>query len=311
MARYINASVIAWSAAPGQDVASAVEQAVALAEQAAAFKSDLIVFPEMFLHAGLPMEKWVSAGPLPNAISDRFAALCRRHDTNMLLPIPVTDGGRTFNSSVALDRKGRIVGRYDKTYITLGEQDADIAPGRGPAALELDFGRVGQIICFDLNFPHMAEEMRALDVDLVAFHSMFAGGQLLNGWALTVGAYLLSAYQEDNRAIDMTGRELARLGLRYESCRMWTLAPILNIRLNLDRRLFHADYNIADFDGRNGGVHRLLAECPDKVTMDHDLSVGVVAIGAVEGASLKELAARYGLETRNAYFARATKGLVT
>jgi len=309
MARPVTVSAVAWRARAGQEPAQALAECSALVEQAARAGSDFVILPELVLHGALPPEQWMAAAPLPNAITDHFANLCRQRAIHLALPVPVRDGERVFNSSVVLDRRGQIVGRYDKVCPTPGELAAGIAPGAGPVALALDFGRVGQAICFDLNFPHLAEAYQALDLDLLTVPSMFAGGPLLDSWALTVGACVVSAYEKESRAVDMTGRELGRIGARYEAVSDWGLCPVLTVRLNLDRRLFHLDYNVADFDGQHGGVHRLLRECPDCVTTDYEFSTGVVAIGAREGTTLADLIARYGLETRHAYFARARRAL--
>ena len=242
------------------------------------------------------------ADPLPNALTDYFGKLARLYRTNLVIPMPIMVAGRCYNSAVVLDRAGRSSGIMIKRILTIGELEAGVSPGSGPRVFALDFGRIANAICFDVNFTHLADELQQLDVELLCFHSMFTGGQLLNHWALTIGAYVLSAYREDSRLIDMTGNELMRIGNRYEMFNIWKLPPILTARVNLDRKLFHCDYNIADYDGRHGGVHRLLAECADRVTIDHNYPVGVCAIGALEGASLDELIARYGLQPRNEFF---------
>ena len=305
MARPVTVASIAWSAAAGQPVQSAVNEASDLLRQAAVSAPDLVIFPECFLHAGQPIAQWTQCDPLPNALTDHFGALARKYATNLVIPMPIRAQDRCYNSAVAIDRRGAIVGHYAKTHPTMGELDVGISPGDGPVVHRLDFGRIAHVICFDANFAADAERLRDQDVELITFHSMFDGGQLLNHWALTAGACLLSAYQEESRLVDMTGRDLMSIGRRYESVRYWKLAPILIGRLNLDRRLFHGDYNIADFDGRHGGLHRLLAERADKVTVDHNFPVGVFALGALDGVTLPTLVARYGLETRNDYLRRS------
>ncbi|MHB9130752.1 MAG: carbon-nitrogen hydrolase family protein [Armatimonadota bacterium] len=310
MARYATISSIAWSAAPGQSIFDAQEEATRLLRLAAVAKPDLIIFPELFLHSGQRAEAWANPDPLPNPITVHFSALAREYQTNLVIPMPIKVNGLPYNSAVVINRQGEIVGHYDKVHPTPGELEVGIVPGAGPQVHQLDFGRIGHAICYDLNFPHQAEEMQGMDVDIICFHSMFAGGQLLSHWALTVGAYVISAYKEESRVVDMTGRELMCIGNRYEQFSMWKLQPIMTARLNLDRRLFHVDYNVADYDGKHGGVHRLLAECADKVTIDHNLPVSVIAIGALEGVSLTELIERYGLETRNDFFRRA-QGMIS
>ncbi len=214
MARYTTISAIAWHAADGQPLEAACDDAAALLHSAAMAKPDLVLFPECFLHRGAPRAQR-KTDPLPNALTDYFGALARAHHTNLVIPMPITVDGRLFNSAVVLDRRGEIVGHYDKVHPTIGELEMGVTPGSGPRVHALDFGRIAHAICFDLNFPAQAEQLQQMDVDLLCVHSMFAGGQLLSHWAFTVGACLVSAYREESCVIDMTGKELLRIGNRY------------------------------------------------------------------------------------------------
>lgn len=305
MARNATISSIAWYIKPGQSLADGLEHATGLLRQAAAAKPDLIIFPELFLHAQRPIELWREAGPLPNALTDHFGALAREYHTNLVIPVPTVVNDRCFNSAVVLDRQGAIVGKYDKVHPTDGEVLNGIAPGKGPVVHQLDFGRIAHAICFDINLIYQAELLRDMDVDVICYHSMFAGGPLLNAWAFIAGAYLVSAYEEESHVIDMTGAPLMSMGRRYEQVNMWKLPPIMTARLNLDRRLFHVDYTLADYDGKHGGLHRLLADRPGQVTIDHVFPASVYALGALDGVTLPELCREYGLQPRNEYFRNA------
>jgi hypothetical protein len=302
MARYVTISSIAWGIAAGQTIEDGLRQATDLLRLAAVAQPDLILFPELFLHAGQPIERWCEAGPLPNAFTDHFGALAREYGTNLVIPIPTVVDGRCYNSAVVLDRRGAIVGKYDKVHPTIGEMEKGITPGAGPVVHELDFGRIAHAICYDVNFPHQAEALQKLDVNLICYHSMFTGGQLLNHWALMAGAYLVSAYEEDSRVVDMTGHDLMSIGRRYEQFSLWKLQPIMTARLNFDRQLFHVDYNAASYDGQQSALNRLLAERAHQVTVDHNFPASVFALGALDGVTVPELCAAYGLQPRNAYF---------
>ena len=304
MARYVTVASIAFSAAPGQRPEAALAPATELLRVAARSHPDLVIFPEMFLHAGGPIEQWRGSEPLPNALSGHFAALARELQVNLLVPLPLMEEGNCFNGVVALSRQGEMLGTYAQSYSTPLEMQAGIIPGQGPAVFEFDFGRVSSAICFDLHFPHLAEALQEEDLDLLCVHSMFAGGDLLRAWAVTVGAPVLSSCASDSRLVDMTGAELGRVALQHV---WWQLPPILIGRLNLDRRLFHIDHNIADYFGTDGGIHRLLAERPAEATLDYNLPMSLFALGAEEGVSLAALIDQYGLETCRDYFRRCRR----
>lgn len=310
MARHVTVTTIAWNAASGQTPESALAEATTLFRLAAVAKPDLVVFPELFLHGGSVNGLHGKAPALPNTETDHFGRLAREYGTHIALGLPVAADGRMYNSAVMIDRQGDIVGRYDKMYPTLGELEQGVAPGAAPVVHTLDFGRVGHVICYDANFPELATAYRDLDPNLICFHSMFAGGPLLESWALTVGAYLVSAYAEESRVIDMTGVELGRTGNRYEQHNGWKVPPILTVRLNLDRQLFHGDGNYTGIPG-HGPLQRLLAERAHQVTVDHNYPASVFALGAREGVTLADLMRQYGLEPRNAYFRRAQQRIAT
>jgi predicted amidohydrolase len=65
-------------------------------------------------------------------------------------------GSHLFNTAVLFDRRGRLVGQYDKTHLTIGELQDGFSCGSEYPVFDLDFGRVGIHICYDEWFPEVA-----------------------------------------------------------------------------------------------------------------------------------------------------------
>jgi predicted amidohydrolase len=65
-------------------------------------------------------------------------------------------GRHLYNTAVIYDRRGRFVGQYDKTHLTIGELQAGFSCGSGYPVFDLDFGRIGIHICYDEWFPEVA-----------------------------------------------------------------------------------------------------------------------------------------------------------
>ncbi|HEY3417289.1 MAG TPA: carbon-nitrogen hydrolase family protein, partial [Armatimonadota bacterium] len=131
MARFVTVSSIAWNIAAGCAPEDGVGEACALLRQAARQQPDLVIFPEVFLHCGWSLADWAQAGEAPNALTEQFSVLARECRTNIILPLPVVDAGRCYNSVLIIDRQGKIRGRYDQAYANPLEIEAGIYQGSG------------------------------------------------------------------------------------------------------------------------------------------------------------------------------------
>jgi predicted amidohydrolase len=74
--------------------------------------------------------------------------------------------GRIYNSSFIIDH-GVIVGRYRKRYPVPGELAKGISAGSENCVCEIDGVRIGMMICGDVFYPHLYDELRADQADVV------------------------------------------------------------------------------------------------------------------------------------------------
>jgi hypothetical protein len=161
-----------------------------------------------------------------------------------------------YNAAVLVGRAGEVVGVYRKIFPTYGSyEEAGItpAPDAMPQVWVTDFGRVGVLLCFDINFPelwaHLDLEEAAADV--VLYPSAMAGTRLLRAYS-TIHNYYIVENGEAGRFFDIDGSELAPM---HQSGDGLVRVAVLD----LDRRLVHVT------DPHNGGrshLHRML-EHPD------------------------------------------------
>ena len=70
-----------------------------------------------------------------------------------------------YNTSVLLDRNGKIVGKYSKTHLFGGEKDY-MTPGNEYTVCDTEFGKVGFSICYDLRFPEQYRAMVDMDAEI-------------------------------------------------------------------------------------------------------------------------------------------------
>ena len=60
------------------------------------------------------------------------------------------EDGKIYNTSYILDRGGKEIGRYRKVHLTYTELSSGLTNGDSLPVFDLDFGRIGIMICFDI-----------------------------------------------------------------------------------------------------------------------------------------------------------------
>ena len=121
--------------------------------------------------------------------------------------------GKVYNSSYILDRNGNEIGRYRKCHLTFREEVAmKLTPGEEIPVFDLDFGKVGIMICFDNYFPETARILGIKGAELVLYP--LYGDTLNPQWELKtrVRAIDNSMYIASSQ-IDMTNG--IKMGISY------------------------------------------------------------------------------------------------
>jgi predicted amidohydrolase len=144
----------------------AVRQATAAAEQGA----DLIVLPEL-ASSGYVFDNEQEAqssaeesqsGPLVAALQTVAAA----QSTHIVAGLNERDGDRRHNSAVLIGPHGPLA-TYRKLHLYHNEKSW-FEPGDELPVVDLPFGRVGMIICFDLWFPEPARQLALAGAEIIA-----------------------------------------------------------------------------------------------------------------------------------------------
>lgn len=146
---------------------------------------------------------------------------------------------KIFNALAFIGPDGAFLGHYAKAYPTPRELENGISPGPGAVVVDTPAGRLGGMICYDLNFDALAEQYRALLPDILCFSSMFHGDHLQTSRAYCARSFFVGAVKDAcSSVVDPLGRELS------ESCYYNRIA---RARINLDRFIMHQDENIEKF----------------------------------------------------------------
>lgn len=194
---------------------------------------DMIVLPEFWAGASVIEDL---DGPIITAMRQ----LAAEYHSYIICPISrKTETVEKLNSAVLIDRKGNVVGCYDKLYPYWGEYDIAPAPKAGTKlpVFDVDFGRIAIAICFDANFPDIWESYGRQGAEIVFWPSAYSAGSQLQSHAINNNYYVVSATTAGTSLMyDMNGE-----------CIMCETAPEVNISkrtIDLDRGLYHNDFNL-------------------------------------------------------------------
>ena len=265
------------------------EKIAALVDEEAAKGADLIALPEAW--SGDKVE--ALDGPAVTAM----AGLAKKHRAYIVSPILRKDGHKTYNSSVLLDRDGKVACLYDKVYPFWGEMmvHRDLELGKEAPVYQADFGKIGFAICFDANFPEVWKRLADQGAELVIFSSAYSAGSTLQAHALINHFYIVSStLKRDCLVYDITGEKI----LDEKSGGI----NVSRVTLDLDRTIHHVDFN-------DGKKEKLLKEHADDVALDKWLprEAWFVFKAKRPGVSARALVREYGIEELRDYIDRSRR----
>jgi predicted amidohydrolase/GNAT superfamily N-acetyltransferase len=128
------------------------------------YKSDFALFPELFNGPLLAQfnhlneaDAMRSLSQFTHEIKDRFVQLAIKYNVNIITgSMPHLVDGRLFNVGYLCHRNGKTE-EYEKIHITPDEQSYwGMNGGRLLKTFDTDAGRIGILICYDVEFPELS-----------------------------------------------------------------------------------------------------------------------------------------------------------
>jgi len=158
----------------------------------------LLALPEVFAVRGPPQALRAAAEWLPGPMTRRLMALAASRRIWILAGSLVERGrgGRLYNTSLLLDRRGRLAARYRKLHLfearlddgrRIRERDT-YTPGSRPVLAEIEGWRCGLAICYDLRFPALFAGYARQGADLLFAPSDFTRATGRAHWETLVRA---------------------------------------------------------------------------------------------------------------------------
>ena len=202
-------------------------------------KPDIILFSECFAGAGAANPAEV-AEPVPGGpswkLAERYAV---KYACNIAMDVKERDeAGQCHNTVFVCDRKGRLAGRYRKVHLTSGEYQQGLVPGEGFPVFDLDFGRVGALICWDNWFSESIKLVKRNGAELLLFPLAGCAADhvetVFPSRAIDAGIPILVAMRQGhlpNGIIDRDGQWIAKT---FEDCGY----AVADLDLNERKRTF-------------------------------------------------------------------------
>ena len=192
---------------------------------------DMVVLPEGFAHVdgGSSLE---NAEIIDGNIVTALAEKAQTYSTYVAVPLWLCEGKETYNSVVILDRAGELVGVYHKVFPVVlpdGSLEGGVAPGHEFPVFDLDFGRIGVQICFDVCYDEGWDALAVQGADLVLFPSAAPSVSALISHAYRHGYYIVaSTYRPPAIIVNPLGHEIAKAASDKE---------VAVVRIDLDYRI--------------------------------------------------------------------------
>lgn len=161
--------------------------------------ADIVVLPELYMALAIPSSGITPAGAaesLDGPFVDGLAKAAKECGIYVVCGIFETkdnDAKRAYNTTVFIDRNGRVIQTYRKTHLydAFKYRESDtVAPGDQPLqVVRTEFGRIGLMVCYELRFPEIARLLALQGAELIIMPSGWVAGPMKEAhWELLLRA---------------------------------------------------------------------------------------------------------------------------
>ena len=107
-----------------------------------------------------------AAEPLDGPLMKRFCALSGKYGAYIVAGLYTRQNGRVYNSAVLFGPEGTIEGIHNKVHLPAGEE-IGVTPGDRFRVFDTPYGKIGMLVCWDLQYPEAARELALQGADLI------------------------------------------------------------------------------------------------------------------------------------------------
>ena len=190
--------------------AESVERFIDAIKSSLTQKADIILLPEGVTVVGNGKKYADIAESIPGPTTLRLGEVARERKAWIVAGIYEREGTAIYNTSVLLDRSGRVSGRYRKVYLPREEYEGGLTPGQDYPVFQTDFGKIGMMICWDVQYADPARALALRGAELILM-PIWGGNQAL-GKARAIENHVFlasSGYNYPTQIVDPDGELLS------------------------------------------------------------------------------------------------------
>lgn len=196
---------------PGRRVADNVAAFVQAVDAAVKDDADIILLPEGITVVDTGKKYLDVAEPVPGPSTRALGELARRRKAYVVAGIFEREGAAVYNTAVLLDRQGRLAGKYRKVYLPREEIEGGLTPGSEYPVFDTDFGVVGLMICWDVQYADPARALALRGAELILMPIWGGNETLAKARAIENQVFLAtSGYGFPTYIIDPNGEVLSQ-----------------------------------------------------------------------------------------------------
>jgi len=181
-----------------------------LIERAVPDKTDVILLPEGMNVAGTGKGDADVAEPLAGPTAERLGEVARRKHSYIIAGIYEREAPAVYNTAILIDRAGRLVGRYRKVYLPREEIEAGLTPGNDYPVFRTDFGKIGLMICWDVEYADPARALALQGAEMILMPIWDGDPTLTRARAIENHVFLTtSTYGDASLILDPNGETQA------------------------------------------------------------------------------------------------------
>jgi predicted amidohydrolase len=173
--------------------------------------ADVILLPEGVPLVGTSKKYADVAETVPGPVTNRLGAVALKKKAWVVAGVLEREGNAVYNTAVLIGRDGRLAGKYRKVYLPREEYEGGVTPGDDYPVFDTDFGRVGLMICWDVQYADPARALALRGAELVLMPIWGGNEVLARARAIENQVFLAtSGYDFPSLVYDPDGETLAR-----------------------------------------------------------------------------------------------------
>ena len=152
----------------GKDQGETLKKAVSYVDEAKKKYGmlDIVCMPELYYEGG--RDEFLTA----------WKECARRNHVNIVTgSMPVEDpSGKPRNTAYVIDREGSVIGDYSKAHLfdAYDDRESDrLTPGDHIGIFDLDIGKIGVVICYDIRFSEYVRTLALKGIDILMVPAAF------------------------------------------------------------------------------------------------------------------------------------------